>query len=429
MSKNTGIDTDKDGYISAKEYLSEVESLLDLEEPVGDFTSIYSPNFGITFLLKCIKYFNGPMKKIACIPLVSECRYLEKDCIHNELYKEIDSWKPGDRLYGMKYLLKRHGFRLSSRCLKYEYPPFTPAICQDINDKGDLLIHSDDINGRFIIEDTIENTDIGEKICEKQSRNNKFLGCLFPFTSRYSKISNNKDKLVIRGPFDNLSYIISNCKKKGLELVIFSLGLYSKTVITSTHGHANCLIINILQKTIERFDPHGGDDDAVYNQKLIDDSLKKIFSMELKDYTYINYYESCPYIGPQVLEEKSSTYIHDTMLNLTPSGLCLTWTTLYIVLRILNPKKSQDFIVKKMMEGNPHHILSILLRFQKFMINVIKLYSEPENLSEDEDEDIPLKDIDVLVEGGKKHKNIFRVKKTKNHRKKKKKSRKTNKNK
>ena len=35
MSKNTGIDTDKDGYISAKEYLSEVESLLDLEEPVG----------------------------------------------------------------------------------------------------------------------------------------------------------------------------------------------------------------------------------------------------------------------------------------------------------------------------------------------------------------------------------------------------------
>ena len=147
--------------------------------------------------------------------------------------------------------------------------------------------------------------------------------------------------------------------------------------------------------------------------------------MELKDYTYINYYESCPYIGPQALEANSE-YAH---------GLCVTWTTLYIVLRILNPKKSQDFIVKKMMEGTPYHILSTLLRFQAFMINVIKLYSEPENLSdylsedEDEDKNISLKDIDVLVEGGKKHKNIFRVKKTKNHRKKRKKSRKTNKNK
>jgi len=443
MSKNTGIDTDKDGYISAKEYLSEVESLLDLEEPVGDFTSIYSPNFGITFLLKCIKYFNGPMKKIACIPLVSECRYIKKNCI-------TPTRNQYDRLADMNSVKRKNivkiihrDIELPSRCLKYEYPPFSyvyelsdperPNSCEDINDEGDLLIHSDDINGRFIIEDTIENTDIGENICEKQSRNNKFLGCLFPLTSRYSKISNNKDKLVIRGPFDNLSYIISNCKKKGLELVIFSLGLYSKTVITSTQGHANCLIINILQKTIERFDPHGGDDDAVYNQKLIDDSLKKIFSMELKDYTYINYYESCPYIGPQALEDKSSTFIHDTMLNLTPSGLCVTWTTLYIVLRILNPKKSQDFIVKKMMEGTPYHILSTLLRFQAFMINVIKLYSEPENLSEnlseDEDKDIPLKDTDVLVEGGKKHKNIFRVKKTKNHRKKRKKSRKTNKNK
>lgn len=438
MSKNTGIDTDKDGYISAKEYLSEVESLLDLEEPMGDFTSIYSPNFGITFLLKCIKYFNGPMKKIACIPLVSECIYIKKNCINNEIYKKIDWRKPVERFYGMKILLKRQGARLSSRCLKSEYPPYTPANCQDINDEGDLLINTRDSNGRFIIEDTIENTDSGENICEKQSRNNKFLGCLFPFTNRYSKISNNKDKLVIRGPFDNLSYIISNCKKKGLELVIFSLGLYSETIITSTESHANCLIINILQKTIERFDPHGGaEDEAVYNQKLIDDSLKKIFSVELKDYTYINYYESCPYIGPQALEDNSSSYIHEAMLNITPSGLCVTWTTLYIVLRILNPKKSQDFIVKKMMDGNSYHILSILLRFQKFMINVIKLYSEPENLSdylsedeyEDEDKDIPLKDTDVLVEGGKKHKNIFRVKNTKNHRKKGKKSRKTNKNK
>lgn len=445
MSKNTGIDTDKDGYISAKEYLGEVESLLYLEEPVGDFTSIYSPNFGITFLLKCIKYFNGPMKKIACIPLVSECIYINKNCInklfvkYNQDFKKIDWRKPDERFYGLKILLKKQGARLSGRCLKSEYPPYTPANCQDINDEGHLLIRSNDINGRFIIEDTIKNTDSGENICEKQSRNNKFLECLFPFTNRYSKISNNKDKLVIRGPFDNLSYIISNCKKKGLELVIFSLGLYSETIITSTVSHANCLIINILQKTIERFDPHGGDEDAEYNQKLIDDSLKKIFSVELKDYTYINYYESCPYIGPQALEDNGSSYIHETMLNITPSGLCVTWTTLYIVLRILNPKKSQDFIVKKMMEGNPYHILSILLRFQKFMINVIKLYSEPENLSdylsEDEDEDddedknISLKDTDVLVEGGKKHKNIFRVKKTKNHRKKRKKSRKTNKNK
>ena len=64
----------------------------------------------------------------------------------------------------------------------------------------------------------------------------------------------------------------------------------------------------------------------------------------------------------------------------------------------------------------------------------LELYQEkvgltkPEDLSdyEDEYEDIPLKHTDVLVDGGKKHKNIVRIKKTKNYRKK---NRKTNKNK
>ena len=346
MGKSTGIDTDRDGYISAKEYLSEVESKLNLEEPRGDFKTIYSDNFVITFLLKCIKYFNGPMKKIACVPDIGSCVYIKKNCLD--------------------------GSELSSECFKFEY---TKDKCSKFNNEGDLLLSSFNKSG-FVMENVVKNPNPSRsKIsCGKNSINNKFLSCLFPFTYRYSKVSTNEDlnQLVIRGPFDNLDFIINKCKKNGLEIVIFTLVLYpSEFAVRGRSGHANCLIINILKKTIERFDPHGANAVAVYNQVLIDDTLKNIFSDELKNFTYINFYDSCPYVGPQALEDQYT------------KGLCNTWTALYIVLRILNPTKTQDFIVRKMKTGdNREDILRILRRFQKFMINTIKLNVEENSLKE-----------------------------------------------
>ena len=72
-----------------------------------------------------------------------------------------------------------------------------------------------------------------------------------------------------------------------------------------------------------------------------------------------------PYLGPQV---KADEY----------RGLCGTWSTMYIILRMLNPDMKSSDITKNMIDGTPDSLIDRILRFQKFIIN--KLNSIKTNL-------------------------------------------------
>lgn len=108
--------------------------------------------------------------------------------------------------------------------------------------------------------------------------------------------------------------------------------------------HANTLIIDKKNKTIERFEPHGSHE---YDSKL-DEDLKELF----KEFKYIPPLEFCPYYGPQAIEgqqvpdiptikeetEKKTCKCHIKRKSKTdPEGYCEPWSLWYADMRLSYP--------------------------------------------------------------------------------------------
>ena len=150
-------------------------------------------------------------------------------------------------------------------------------------------------------------------------------------------------------------------------------------------SHANVLVFDLKRRIIERFDPHGGSiyetitnneeikgrkdfkfgeklkSNALFNQDLIDRELQNSFNKILPEFKYSGTNETCPYLGPQI---KTDAY----------NGLCVTWSAMYMLLRLLNTELSPADITKKMIEGTNEQLLSKILRFQRFVIDTIRIY-------------------------------------------------------
>lgn len=137
-----------------------------------------------------------------------------------------------------------------------------------------------------------------------------------------SFLKNNKD-------FNNI------IKNKGYTII--PLGIEIKK-----GGHANVLLFNHNNKTIERFEPQGANPPMEFNynpQKLdylLEDTFKKI------NYKYIKPKEYLPVIGLQYLEslELESCNIGD------PNGFCAIWCVWWVYHRMLNDIDSKILINK-----------------------------------------------------------------------------------
>ena len=189
---------------------------------------------------------------------------------------------------------------------------------------------------------------------------------------KYYRMTVNESPMELLIP-PNFKSVINNCSDDNKTIVICELILNRGNLWEPTK-HANALVINLFQKTIERFDPYGGNyyipvgnkssdnkklSTAYFNSNEIDDYLTKQFNTILPGYKYLGPDVTCPYLGPQI---KTDAF----------KGLCLTWSTMYMILRILNYKLSPEIITKKMITGTKEQLLSKLLRFQKFMIDTVK---------------------------------------------------------
>ena len=313
------LDTNSDNYISIKEYLSTVESRGPNEKPGGTSFSYYNQrDLGITFLLILIEKQKGPIHEIACIPPFSQCIYKKPN---GEYYSELSE-------------------------------------------------------------------EIGCKL--PKNINNKYIGG--GKTNHYASIiilnaplhyQNNNMNIFIPSNFKN---IINKCKNDNKNMVICDLSLLSSDDMMSA-SHANVLTFDLQRRIIERFDPHGNNiyetinkneeiigrkdfkfgeqkkSSALFNQDLIDLELRNIFNKIIPEFKYSGTYETCPYLGPQI---KTDAY----------DGLCVTWSAMYMLLRLLNTQLNPVEITKKMIEGTNQQLLSKILRFQKYVIDTIRDYKK-----------------------------------------------------
>jgi hypothetical protein len=116
--------------------------------------------------------------------------------------------------------------------------------------------------------------------------------------------------------------------------------------------HANILIADTKNKTIERFEPQGS---ITYTsrftcpQNLADKELKDFFSDY--GYHYLSPKEICPFIGPQEEYEKQKGLQQE-------EGYCVTWSVIYANLRLENLSENKE-IVKNMTNDLTKYIMDL----------------------------------------------------------------------
>jgi hypothetical protein len=126
----------------------------------------------------------------------------------------------------------------------------------------------------------------------------------------------------------NWNKLIKKCIKSKKRFICDIIGIFNEY-----GGHANALIIDNKNKTIERFEPHGSVTN-MYNMDEFDNDLRKFFKKSLPNYIYVSPKTIEKEYGPQGLSQEgleSFKKIGD------PGGFCLTWSFAYIDLRLSNP--------------------------------------------------------------------------------------------
>jgi hypothetical protein len=133
-------------------------------------------------------------------------------------------------------------------------------------------------------------------------------------------------------------------------------------------GHANILVADTKNKTIERFEPHGsiGYFTSSCPQRMADEMLMDLF--QEYGYTYLSPKQICPEIGPQEEYEKQKGLRQE-------EGYCMTWSAIYANLRLENISENKE-IVKNMTNDLTKYIMSLFAdqKVEKKSFELINLY-------------------------------------------------------
>ena len=167
----------------------------------------------------------------------------------------------------------------------------------------------------------------------------------------------------LRDPNENLKMIfdlVKTCENKGKRFFICTVML----VVPGKPGsHANIVIIDLQEKTIELFEPHGKRtelstlDSLEGAYHMSDKLLKKMFSKVLPKYKYISPQTYLPTYG---LQARIDAY----------TGLCVTWSIMYVHYRLLNPNMNRKTLVKYMSKLKKN----FLLKYAKYVEETIKMH-------------------------------------------------------
>lgn len=350
------LDTSGDGYVSIKEYLAFEQSKGSLERPKGRFNIYNQRNLGIYFILTLIqneveykkknKNSPSPIDSIACLPTYHLCIWQHK--------------------HGHYVVTKASTLKTYKDCKQIDYDN-NKCFCE------------------LPTGQTTTNIKDYTKILGNPTHDRATI-YLFNAPLAYGGAPSwsNPPKLFYPS---NLAKIIDNCITDGKRLVVFDLTLLESADPLDT-SHANVILIDLNNYIIERFDPHGGNsykfikldndptnkirgrDDfsknkniqstALFNQADIDDLLNREFGKIFNNkFTYKGVNYTVPYLGPQIKTDALG-------------GLCVTWSCMYIVLRLLNPDMPPYEITKRMIDGTKEQLLDKILRFQKYIINTLK---------------------------------------------------------
>ena len=133
-------------------------------------------------------------------------------------------------------------------------------------------------------------------------------------------------------------------------------------IVPQVGTHANIVLIDTKKKTVELFEPHGGRGNKSELESIsrayfkISKNVHKFVKINLPEYKFIPPSKYEPHEG---LQDRIDAF----------SGLCVTWTILYLHYRVLNPdippKNLIQYLEKKIKRKE-------LLRYTRYVEDVLK---------------------------------------------------------
>jgi hypothetical protein len=146
------------------------------------------------------------------------------------------------------------------------------------------------------------------------------------------------------------------------------------SIITDTYLHANMLIYDFKNKTIERFEPYGKNEPNDKNEPngKIDSTIDDILEEELTWNTglkYIRPSEFLPYASFQMISDENN---NDYQKAGDFGGFCLAWSIWYLENRLINPDIEQSVLVKKLL----NKLNSLDIKFIEYIRNYANKINE-----------------------------------------------------
>ena len=157
---------------------------------------------------------------------------------------------------------------------------------------------------------------------------------------------------------------INECKSKNSNFIIIPLGIEMKE-----GSHANYIIYDLINKTVERFEPNGSTTPIGlnYDPDLLDEILESKFKSIDENIKYLSPKDYLPKIGFQMMD------IIDKQKRIgDPGGFCALWSIWYIDMRMIYkdvpPKKIVDILINSIKKQN----ISVKNMIRNYAFTIIK---------------------------------------------------------
>ena len=165
---------------------------------------------------------------------------------------------------------------------------------------------------------------------------------------------------------DNFFEKITNCINKKSEFIIVPLGIE-----LTAGSHANYIIYDVKNKTVERFEPHGSSTPPGlnYSPKILDELLESRFKLINPDITYYAPQDYLPKIGFQLMDifENNKKKIGD------PGGFCALWSIWYVDMRLKYRDLDCKELVKILIRSIKNQNVSVKNMIRNYAKNIITI--------------------------------------------------------
>lgn len=156
----------------------------------------------------------------------------------------------------------------------------------------------------------------------------------------------------IIAPSDFEDYISRITKR----FAVINVGIYGHS--WKSLGHANALIIDAKEKTIDRYEPAGVAKDPY------DATVSRLMKTVLPSFRYLRYFEH------EAGEQRASTDSYE--------GMCVTFSLLYVLYRLLNPDSSPTLVRQHMAALSDNKLKRQSLQLNRFVADTLREFEEGE---------------------------------------------------